>query len=80
MARITKNINNIYNRFVGKHEKAFKKLKEDYTDMCLKFEFVIIEREEKVEQLKQCLEDVFNKTKSKEIKKTIMQTLQTHLS
>lgn len=59
---------NLYNRFTGKHEKAFNKLREDYTNKCLEFEFLIIEAQERATSFKTTLKVIADSSTEAAIK------------
>lgn len=68
MDRLKRKLKNLYNRHTGKHEQAFNKLRDDYRDKCLEFEFRIIEASERIASYRNTLETIAKSSKSEAIR------------
>lgn len=75
LTRLRRRCLNLYNRFTGKHEKAFNKLRDDYAGKCLEFEFRIIEAGERITSLTTALETIAKSSKTEAIRVIANQAL-----
>lgn len=65
----------MYDRFTGKPERAFYKLRDDYAETCLKLEYQICEKEEEVSRLRQIFIEIDNTTEDSHIKELVEEAL-----